>query len=64
MSIITRRATLALPAAAMAAPAYAQQNFPSRPIRMIVPWGAGGSASPSSWTIAPGPAACSAPSRC
>jgi len=43
MSIITRRAALALPlATGLAAPAYAQQNFPSRPIRMIVPWGAGG----------------------
>ena len=42
MPVISRRTALILPAAALAAPAYAQQNFPSRPIRMIVPWGAGG----------------------
>ncbi len=43
MSAITRRATLALPLAfPLAAPAYAQQNFPNKPIRMLVPWGAGG----------------------
>jgi tripartite-type tricarboxylate transporter receptor subunit TctC len=47
MSIISRRGALALPlatglAAPLAAPAYAQQNFPNKPIRMIVPWGAGG----------------------
>ncbi|MDB5416555.1 MAG: tripartite tricarboxylate transporter substrate binding protein [Rubritepida sp.] len=42
MSIISRRGALALPLASLAAPAFAQQNFPSRPIRMIVPWGAGG----------------------
>jgi tripartite-type tricarboxylate transporter receptor subunit TctC len=47
MSVITRRGALALPLATglplgLAAPAYAQQNFPSRPIRMLVPWGPGG----------------------
>ena len=43
MSTITRRGALALPlATALAAPAYAQQNFPSRPIRMLVPWAPGG----------------------
>jgi tripartite-type tricarboxylate transporter receptor subunit TctC len=43
MSIITRRGALALPlAAGLATPAYAQQNFPNRPIRMIVPWAPGG----------------------
>ncbi|WPB87240.1 tripartite tricarboxylate transporter substrate binding protein [Sediminicoccus rosea] len=43
MPVISRRHALILPgAAALAAPAYAQQNFPNRPIRMIVPWGAGG----------------------
>jgi len=40
--MIRRRHTLALPLAALAAPATAQQNFPNRPIRMLVPWGAGG----------------------
>ena len=37
--MITRRS---LGLATMAAPALAQQNFPSSPIRMLVPWGAGG----------------------
>ncbi len=41
-----RRHALALPLAAFAAPlatpALAQQGFPNRPIRMLVPWGAGG----------------------
>jgi tripartite-type tricarboxylate transporter receptor subunit TctC len=39
---IGRRATLALGAATLAAPAIAQSGFPARPIRMYVPWGAGG----------------------
>jgi tripartite-type tricarboxylate transporter receptor subunit TctC len=40
-----RRATLALVAAsALAAPAIAQPGFPSRPVRLIVPWLPGGSA--------------------
>jgi tripartite-type tricarboxylate transporter receptor subunit TctC len=39
----TRRAALALGAGALAAPAArAQARFPDRPIRMIVPWAAGG----------------------
>jgi tripartite-type tricarboxylate transporter receptor subunit TctC len=43
MSVITRRGALALPAAvSLAAPAYAQQRFPSRPIRMLIPWAPGG----------------------
>ncbi len=43
MPVITRRAALALPlASGLAAPAYSQQNFPSRPIRMLVPWAPGG----------------------
>ncbi len=41
-----RRHALALPLAlasgGLGAPALAQANFPSRPIRMLVPWGAGG----------------------
>jgi tripartite-type tricarboxylate transporter receptor subunit TctC len=40
--MLGRRSTLALPLAALAAPALAQQNFPNRPIRMFVPWGPGG----------------------
>jgi tripartite-type tricarboxylate transporter receptor subunit TctC len=40
---VTRRAALALPlGASLATPALAQPAFPSRPIRMLVPWGAGG----------------------
>ncbi|MFC7475848.1 Bug family tripartite tricarboxylate transporter substrate binding protein [Dankookia sp. GCM10030260] len=39
---IGRRAALALGAGMLAAPAIAQAGFPSRPIRMYVPWGAGG----------------------
>ncbi|WP_328805737.1 tripartite tricarboxylate transporter substrate binding protein [Sabulicella rubraurantiaca] len=38
---LRRRAALSLPFAALAAPAYAQ-TFPSRPIRMLVPWAPGG----------------------
>lgn len=38
-----RRAALALPAA-LAAPAMAQAPWPNRPVRMIVPWPAGGAA--------------------
>ena len=39
---IGRRAALALGAATLATPALAQAGFPARPIRMYVPWGAGG----------------------
>eukprot|EP01031_Cornospumella_fuschlensis_P048404 gene48404-59281_t len=42
MPVISRRNALILPAATLAAPAYAQQNFPNRPIRMIVPYTPGG----------------------
>ena len=38
-----RRAALLLPAA-LAAPAFAQSTWPNRPVRMIVPWPAGGAA--------------------
>jgi tripartite-type tricarboxylate transporter receptor subunit TctC len=41
MSRLTRRAALALPAA-LATPALAQARFPDRPVRMLVPWAAGG----------------------
>jgi tripartite-type tricarboxylate transporter receptor subunit TctC len=41
MTRLTRRAALALPAA-LATPALAQTRFPDRPVRMLVPWGAGG----------------------
>src|SRR5690349_187812 len=40
---LRRRGLLALAAAApLARPAIAQQGFPSRPIRMLVPWAPGG----------------------
>lgn len=38
---VTRRAALLLP---LAAPALAQPAFPTRPIRLIIPWPPGGSA--------------------
>jgi tripartite-type tricarboxylate transporter receptor subunit TctC len=41
MPRLARRAALATPFA-LALPAHAQQGFPNRPIRMLVPWGAGG----------------------
>ena len=44
MARLSRRSALALPAAALAAPALAQGRFPERPIRLIVPWPPGGSA--------------------
>ncbi|MCB4825300.1 tripartite tricarboxylate transporter substrate binding protein [Roseicella aerolata] len=40
---IGRRSALALGAAALASPAIAQAGFPSRPVRLIVPWLPGGS---------------------
>jgi tripartite-type tricarboxylate transporter receptor subunit TctC len=39
---ITRRTSLALGVAALAAPAIGQGAFPNRPIRLICPWPAGG----------------------
>jgi tripartite-type tricarboxylate transporter receptor subunit TctC len=40
--MLHRRALLAAPLAAMAAPAIAQDRFPSRPIRLVIPVGVGG----------------------
>ncbi|MBR0643776.1 tripartite tricarboxylate transporter substrate binding protein [Plastoroseomonas hellenica] len=44
MSIVTTRraALMGLGAAALARPALAQSGFPSRPIRVIIPWAPGG----------------------
>lgn len=43
--MLTRRSALALPlATSLAAPALAQQGFPNRPIRLVIPWLPGGSA--------------------
>jgi len=39
---IGRRGALATGAALLAAPALAQARYPDRPVRLIVPWGAGG----------------------
>ena len=49
MPILTRRAALALATAGLAAPAFptpalAQPRYPDRPIRLVIPWPAGGSA--------------------
>ena len=79
-SMLGRRATLALGAAALARPAIAQAGYPARPIRMYVPWGAGGTTDVQmralcdaasrrigqrwSSTTSPAPAASSAPRPC
>lgn len=41
--VLSRRAALGLAATALTAPALAQDRFPNRPIRLIVPWTAGSS---------------------
>lgn len=41
---LRRRALLALGTAALATPAFAQPQFPNRPIRLVFPWPSGGSA--------------------
>lgn len=41
-SALTRRAFVATAAAGLATPALAQQGFPNKPIRLFIPWGAGG----------------------
>jgi tripartite-type tricarboxylate transporter receptor subunit TctC len=41
-TLIGRRTALAAGSALLAAPALAQAPFPNRPIRVFVPWGAGG----------------------
>ncbi len=42
MPHLTRRAALTLGAATLATPTLAQAGFPNRPIRVFIPWGAGG----------------------
>ncbi|MDN3565562.1 tripartite tricarboxylate transporter substrate binding protein [Paeniroseomonas aquatica] len=44
MQTITRRGALTLAVAGLAAPALAQPRYPDRPIRLVIPWPAGGSA--------------------
>jgi hypothetical protein len=43
-TFISRRLALAATGAALAAPALAQARYPDRPIQLVVPWPAGGSA--------------------
>jgi tripartite-type tricarboxylate transporter receptor subunit TctC len=53
MSRLTRRASLALAGSALAAPAVrAQGTWPDRPIRLVVPFGAGGAIDTLSRTVA------------
>jgi tripartite-type tricarboxylate transporter receptor subunit TctC len=42
-ALLSRRSALGLAGMALAAPALAQERFPARPIRLIVPWSAGSS---------------------
>lgn len=52
MTHITRRAALAATAGLLATPALAQSPWPDRPIRLIVPFGAGGAVDTLSRTVA------------
>jgi tripartite-type tricarboxylate transporter receptor subunit TctC len=42
-TLLSRRSALGLAGMALAAPALAQERFPARPIRLVVPWSAGSS---------------------
>ena len=53
MQTLTRRAALALAAAAVARPLHAAETYPERPVTVIVPFAAGGSADVYARLLAP-----------